>query len=238
MVNPGKLLLPNVTFLMLETRRIELALEVLKQTTDHIQFGAVKFLSSPSIPDAQTKLEWEKQLWELAPLYVQTSHCLFAEWDAGINCVDAWSDEFLEYDYIGAPWPHEHYRVGNGGFSLRSAKLMRHLRSNPKVYPVVSPSDHYLCIIYRNALERDGFKFAPYEIGKRFSFERDLTSLYTFGFHGMFNWPRVLNEQQLTRRLNLAKKDEYIVQTMMPEFTEMWVDNSQATEFKFRVRDD
>jgi hypothetical protein len=37
---------------------------------------------------------------------------------------DLWSDDFLQFDYIGAPWPAElnPYRVGNSGFSLRSRK--------------------------------------------------------------------------------------------------------------------
>jgi hypothetical protein len=32
-------------------------------------------------------------------------------------------EEFLQYDYIGAPWPFDH-RGGNGGFSIRNPKAM------------------------------------------------------------------------------------------------------------------
>jgi hypothetical protein len=32
-------------------------------------------------------------------------------------------DQFLEYDYVGAPWCFNH-RVGNGGFSLRNVQTM------------------------------------------------------------------------------------------------------------------
>ena len=37
-------------------------------------------------------------------------------------------EDFLDYDYVGAPWPKEQndnsLLVGNGGFSLRSKKAM------------------------------------------------------------------------------------------------------------------
>jgi hypothetical protein len=40
-------------------------------------------------------------------------------------------DEFLEFDYIGAPWikPKENSNVGNGGFSLRNKELMIEITS-------------------------------------------------------------------------------------------------------------
>ena len=35
--------------------------------------------------------------------------------------------KFLKYDYVGAPWPWEHLKVGNGGFSLRKRSKMLHI---------------------------------------------------------------------------------------------------------------
>ena len=31
---------------------------------------------------------------------------------------------FLQYDYVGAPWPHLNNQIGNGGFSLRKKSKM------------------------------------------------------------------------------------------------------------------
>ena len=42
-------------------------------------------------------------------LIFQTDSCLLKK---GI-------DQFLTFDYIGAPWPHRRNQIGNGGFSLR-----------------------------------------------------------------------------------------------------------------------
>jgi hypothetical protein len=37
--------------------------------------------------------------------------------------------EFIKYDYIGAPWPHQPYglSVGNGGFSIRNLTIMKEI---------------------------------------------------------------------------------------------------------------
>ncbi len=44
-------------------------------------------------------------------------------------------DEFLKYDYIGAPWrkPKENQWVGNGGLSLRTVKKMLEICKNNRV---------------------------------------------------------------------------------------------------------
>ena len=66
--------------------------------------------------------------------HINTEYCLLIQDHAFIINPDSWTNTFLEYDYIGSPWPWsetafvtpfgEHIRVGNGGFSLRSKKLL------------------------------------------------------------------------------------------------------------------
>lgn len=45
-------------------------------------------------------------------------------------------DEFLDYDYIGAPWskPKENRFIGNGGLSLRTKDVMLEITKNHKDY--------------------------------------------------------------------------------------------------------
>ena len=41
--------------------------------------------------------------------------------------------KFLKYDYVGAPWPWDHLKVGNGGFSLRKrSKMLEIINTSPK----------------------------------------------------------------------------------------------------------
>ena len=42
--------------------------------------------------------------------------------------------KFLKYDYIGAPWPWDHLKVGNGGFSLRKRSKMLHVINTTRPY--------------------------------------------------------------------------------------------------------
>ena len=42
--------------------------------------------------------------------------------------------KFLKYDYVGAPWPWDHLKVGNGGFSLRKRSKMLHIINTTKPY--------------------------------------------------------------------------------------------------------
>src|SRR6218665_313278 len=53
--------------------------------------------------------------------HVRTSHVLVMQWDGFVSEPDHWSAEFLQWDYVGAPWYHggSAGSVGNGGFSLR-----------------------------------------------------------------------------------------------------------------------
>ena len=120
---------------------------------------------------------------------------------------DAWTDEFLEYDYIGAAWGDG--RVGNGGFSLRSRKLYdaildlnvglkssdyNHIIDNPDIHIINAqgqyeiPEDNVICKIHKNELEtKYGIKFAPTNIANRFSVEHNYNHEWvgkSLGFHG------------------------------------------------------
>lgn len=128
---------------------------------------------------------------ELADV-VRTDHVLIVQEDGYPTNPSAWTPEFLEYDYIGAPWPVELVRkplperVGNGGFSLRSRKLLEIGRT---IEVDGSVEDFALCVKNRKYLEEQGIRFAPFELAARFSCEctlpeRTWSEDECFGFHG------------------------------------------------------
>jgi len=127
--------------------------------------------------------------------YIQGTHMLVMQWDSFIVNPQLWNNQFLEYDYIGAPWPHHpETPVGNGGFSLRSKKLFVALQ-NPR-YQKLHPEDQSICIFNKNILEKElGIRIAPKEIAEQFAFEREYKQ--AFGFHGFFNFAHVLNTNDL-----------------------------------------
>lgn len=147
--------------------------------------------------------------------YVDTDFVLLFQNDGFILNPQHWSDDFLNYDYIGAPWPsHENSRVGNGGFSLRSKKFLNTTKDLVYLNNVglsggsCTPEDHLLCRHYYDYLIKAGIKFAPIDIAIRFSFEQHISE-YPFwnndmslGFHGLFQ-PGWDNDEF---RLNLKKQ--------------------------------
>ena len=149
-------------------------------------------------------------LWHRVPPEVETSHLLVIKWDGWVLDDSLWDPKWVDADYIGAPWWwHPDKRVGNGGFSLRSTRLMNSWRRTPTNSRSL-PSRTTRCAGSScPALEAEGFRWAPEEIAMRFSFEyTKLASQGTFGFHDMRNWPWVLDDAALDRRLAVA--DDYV----------------------------
>ncbi len=135
------------------------------------------------------------------PRYIRTSHVLFIHWDSWIIDPSMWRPQFLECDYIGAPWWYrDGLNVGNSGFCIRSKALIEFLAAHPTEFPLAMPEDDVLCRQYRPRLPQ--FKWADEALAHQFSFERTrIPGAGSFGFHGMFNWPYVLTDVQIAERL-------------------------------------
>jgi hypothetical protein len=124
--------------------------------------------------------------------YILTDFVLIIQYDGYVLRPDLWNDEFLNYDYIGAPWLwHSSYRVGNGGFSLRSKTLLA--ATQLEYFEKFHPEDDIICRENRELLEKKyNIKFAPEKLAKQFSFEPSSKDAKfkndSFGFHGIANF--------------------------------------------------
>ena len=140
----------------------------------------------PKIDSRQIYSEFYiKELWK----YIDTDFALTFHPDGFILNPQAWTDEFLEYDYIGAPWYHIYpHRIGNGGFALRSRRLLKFVSENyKKIGGAFDPEDYWVCRTARPYLEKEGMKFAPIELASRWSKEGGLRGVVwngEFGWHG------------------------------------------------------
>ena len=111
--------------------------------------------------------------------YINTDYLLLVQHDGFILDSGLWTNDFFNYDYIGAAWADK--RVGNGGFSLRSKKLLTAL-ADSRVRDV-RIEDNAIGRHYKTLLERYyGIKIAPLFMADRFSHEIDVHP--SFGFHG------------------------------------------------------
>jgi hypothetical protein len=129
--------------------------------------------------------------------YIQTDFTLVVQNDGYILRPYKWKAEFLNYDYIGAPWrKNKHFtksgvnvRVGNGGFSLRSKKLLHSVSDLNIPFSDYGTGfwheDGMLSVHCREELETFGIRFAPVEIAAQFSHEFDCPESVKnpFGFH-------------------------------------------------------
>lgn len=196
-----------------DIKRLILASEICQEKFD---FAEVKLLTSlpskhkdvvPIKPILSTE-QYSKFIIEDLYKYIDTEYVLIIQYDGFILNPDSWSDDFLKYDYIGAPWFVAGWSVknfdfpknlvgklvvGNGGFCLRSKKFLSvcsKLFKEDKIKRY-HPEDVSLCVWNRELLENEGINFAPVEIAKNFSFEAENDEYNKwdgqFGFHG-FRW--------------------------------------------------
>jgi tetratricopeptide (TPR) repeat protein len=130
--------------------------------------------------------------------HIETKHVLLIQWDGYVVSPAAWSNDFLDHDYIGARWGFrkDAHNVGNGGFSLRSRRLLEALQ-DPEI-DRFEPEDDMICRRYRPLLEsRHGMRFAPADVADRFSFETTYPPGKTLGFHGLFNMWQFLADEEV-----------------------------------------
>jgi len=122
--------------------------------------------------------------------YISTDFCMIIQDDGFILNHNLWDSSFLDYDYIGAPWPiglgntTEETQVGNGGFCIRSKRF---LEFSSKLFPTMQNEDKYILETNRKSVNVANLKIAPVELAKKFSVEISIDSDHTinnsFGFH-------------------------------------------------------
>jgi len=140
--------------------------------------------------------------------FVETDHALFIQHDGFPVRPELWRDEFLEYDYIGAPWTGkpEERSVGNGGFSLRSKRLLNltpHLPQDTDKSHEYWLEDGMIGMIFRPWLERNGCRFPHSDLAHKFSHEHPFGPYEdSFGFHDKRNAEHFLSPELYEEWLN------------------------------------
>ena len=137
--------------------------------------------------------------------YVTTSWALFVQYDGFPINFEYWTDEFLQYDYIGAPWlKNDVWTIGNGGFSLRSKKLLDLTPSCPQVDDgdIGMLEDQVISLSSRAYLESQGIKYPPVDLAAQFSVTEPVKKHPSFGFHGHSMIPEYLSKEETLRWLD------------------------------------
>jgi hypothetical protein len=205
-----KINLPNITLVAVACVRVQETIKAIEKSCSSINFGSVKLITHEEIRSKLfetiliNKLDYEQYnkfvVYELHK-YIDTEFALIIQDDGFVTGPYQWRDEFFKYDYIGAPWPlptdtfsyrdpfGNLIRVGNGGFSLRSKKLLSlptELNLEWKSYFGFFNEDGFFTCHNRHLFEKEGCVFAPIEVAKYFSHESPIpetNGITPFGFH-------------------------------------------------------
>jgi hypothetical protein len=217
-----RICLDQVTMVCVSGVNIKKSIYALWRSSRRIKFQNIKLITNKSIGYTpkwlSVELAKESSLNTLDSYshycvyslhkHIQTNYVLIVQADGYVINSKKWDDRFLNYDYIGAPWKirsdsyidpfGNHHRVGNGGFSLRSRKLLELPLSMNIVWNVNNGAfykhmnvndqaeDGIICIHNRHLYIEGGCVFAPFELALLFSKEQNLPENYnlnTFGYH-------------------------------------------------------
>ena len=154
-------------------------------------------VTTVAIPPLGTREHYSRFILADLAQYIKTDFALVVQWDGFIVDPLAWTPKFLEFDYIGAPWLDcaPPMNVGNGGFSLRSKRLLE-VGSEPW-FQHSHPEDLCICHQNRQALEDRGIRIADVDTARRFSREREPAYEDHFGIHGIFAIADIMDREEL-----------------------------------------
>lgn len=200
-----RLQLPSVTLMCIDCIDARRAIKVLEHCKTKADFGAVKLLTS--IP---TDYEHAVKIMPLNSLimysifmltkvheYIDTDHVLIVQRDGWILNPESFDPAWLELDYIG-PLFVQFDKVGSGGFSLRSKKIMQEVSklvqaieiwdgSQAQANHIQNSLSYYEDGIISLGLFSKRFKIGTNEQGAQFAQGGNRNPLYfrdkPFGFH-------------------------------------------------------
>lgn len=191
--------LPDVTLIALTNKYIPQHEFAIEQSCKGIEFGDIKLIIDYK---CNTIDEWNRKIIYELHNYVQTKFAILVHADGYVVNPNSWREEFLQYDFVGAPWPLPQddfsykspdgtlVRVGNS-VSIRSKKILElpsQLGLPWKSYYGNTNEDGFLCVHNKKILEENGCKFAPIDVAKYFSREHDIPEnqgIETFAFHSL-----------------------------------------------------
>lgn len=206
----SRLPLAQVTLCAVDTARPALAAQAMLRSMQHAQFARAFLFTSAWLPRVvlpgieivdiepiRSEADRARFVIGQLPGYIRTSHMLLVHWDGFVLRPQAWLDEFLVYDYIGAAGVPADAPGAASAFSLRSRRYMA-AGLDPRISGV-SPDDQALCGSCRSFLQDvHGVMFAPPPLLQRFADIDDEGSDQALGFCGARHLPRALPEQELT----------------------------------------
>ncbi len=214
-----KLQLPKVDLIGIDTNHPEQGLQSMQISMSQIDFGKAIMFTCADKSDFDSsltngiefiKIDKIKEYLDYSDFclrlgdYLHNDYVLTTHGDGFVINANLWTDDFFKFDYIGAPWAECHMKawgglpnpVGNGGFSLRSKKML----DFSKQFKTTGGNneDGFLTNFKIVEAKEYGIKYADLGTAYKFSVHHleDVGGVFEpekyFGFHGYHNLPIAL----------------------------------------------
>lgn len=201
-----KVQLPTVTLCIVDCINAKRAMNVIDHCASLCDFGGIKLLThipcdSPykvKIKPLNTLIAYSIFMLKKCHEFIDTEKVLIVQRDGFIINPSSWDDSFLRYDYI-APLFVQYPKVGSGGFSLRSKKIMEEISktvpdwdwTQKEADRIQSGLDMYEDGVISLSPFGKNFNIAPPEEAGKFCQGGNSDPRYyyphPFGFHGVLN---------------------------------------------------
>lgn len=214
MKNIGKIELNNVTLVAMTSVHIKATIKAMEYSMRGVNFAEAVLITHKKPMFLPKTIKYKhidkidnidkfnySMVYDLYK-YIDTDYALIVHYDGFVVNPEMWKDEFLQYDYIGSPWPlppendkiqfrdinGNICRVGNS-VSIRSKRLMElPSKINMKWEPFHGwyNEDGFICCNNKHIFEKYGMRYAPLEVAIQFGQEAMLPEgegIRPFAFH-------------------------------------------------------
>ncbi len=214
MDNTNKIELNNVTLIAMTSVKIKPTIKAMEYSMRGVKFADAVLITHEKPDDLPDTIQYKhidkldnidkfnySMVYDLYK-YVDTDFALIVHYDGFVVNPDMWKEEFLQYDYIGSPWPLPPeddkitYRDINGNLcrvgnsvSIRSRRLMElpdRIKMPWEPFHGWYNEDGFICCNNKHIFEQYGMKFAPLEVAIQFGQEAMLPEgegIRSFVFH-------------------------------------------------------
>ena len=213
------LALPAITLVCIDCRQPALAIAALGQTLDRLQVADVLFVSDhdpgvdglPTLVTSALGTPADRLRFIAAGLRprIRTSHVLLVQWDAFVVDASAWTDAFLEHDWV-APHVYAPRESDNEGIALLSTRLLDamgtvSLAGVETLRALVARLTGEQRPLHDSAGTSElALRLAPPPLAERFAFADGAPARRTFAFQGLHNMWLFFRPTDLDAFLSMA----------------------------------
>jgi hypothetical protein len=238
---------PTLGLIAIDTLNYKLLKLALERCVLQVDFDDVLILSDAEglvggartikIKKIESKDEYNDLVLSRLAEHARCDYYLVVQYDGFVIDATLWDNEFLKHDYIGAPWPNfAFHRVGNGGFSLRSKRLIDSICELRNFRSCGEAEDVFIGRTVRPLLEsKFGIRFASEECALRFSFESPGHPKSAFGFHGVLNLA-IAYASKIDEFFDAAPPELLRLRNRELEFGAMFIDSALQAYFMKRLK--